>query len=179
MNFKSYRIIDNLMRNDKYLPITIALLLTFCLLSCDGGLAPKPESEKSYLNVTLRFVNGIADWPHEDSILAVRVVAFKKFPDSTGIFADILSGNAYFTLASLPLFVDSSRFAFEITDSPTDLVYIAAIQQFDTLITSQRVIGLYNISDEKHKPSTIRIEPGKHYDITIDIDFKDLPPMPF
>ncbi|MCO5250673.1 MAG: hypothetical protein M9949_04540 [Candidatus Kapabacteria bacterium] len=167
------------MRIDKLLPFILALLLTFCMLSCDGGLAPKPEAEKSYLSGTLRFVKGIADWPPEDSVFAVRVVAFKKYPDSTGIFADILEGNAYFTLASLPLFVDSSRFSFEITDTPTDLVYIAAIQQFDTLITAQRVIGLYNISDEKHKPSTIRIESGRHYDISIDIDFKDLPPMPF
>lgn len=170
---------NNFMKKVSFASLLLTLLLVFNLFSCDGGLEPVPAAEKAYLNGTVKYVNGISDWPQEDSILAVRVVAFKTFPDSNGIFADILSGNAYFTFASLPLFVDSSEFSFEISDAPTDLVYIAAVQQTDSVITSQRVIGLYNISDKKHTPSKIRIEPGRIYDITIEVDFNDLPPMPF
>lgn len=161
------------------LSIFFFLILTGSFISCDGGLAPKPESEKSFLSGVVIYKHGKTKWPPADSILAVRTVAFKKYPDSTGILNDIISGNAIFTLNSMPLFVDSSFFSFEITDAPAKFVYIAAVQQYDSLLTSQRVIGLYNISAEKHKPSELFIEPGKTYNITIEVDFDDLPPMPF
>jgi hypothetical protein len=167
------------MKYVQILPTLSVLILVLSLISCDGGLAPKPESEKSFLTGTVVYKQGKANWPPADSILAVRAVAFKKYPDSTGILNDIISGNAYFTLNSMPLFVDSSLFSFEITDTPTELVYIAAVQQYDSLLTSQKVIGLYNVSSEKHTPSRLYIEPGKTYHITIEVDFDDLPPMPF
>ncbi len=176
---KCYQYSEQSMVYVRNLTIIMILYLTLSLISCDGGLAPKAESEKSFLTGTVVYKHGKSKWPPADSILAVRAAAFKKYPDSTGILNDIISGNAYFTLNSMPLFVDSSSFFFEIAEVPTELIYIAVVQQYDSLLTSQRVIGLYNVSNEKHTPSRLYIEPGKTYHITIEVDFDDLPPMPF
>jgi len=159
----------------KYILISILILF---LSSCDGGLEPISVEQKAKLDVTLKFVDAGNNWPPKDSIIGLRIAAFKKMPD-TSIINDIIAGNAYFTFNSLPLFVDSTGTRFEISDSPVDLVYIAAVQQYDSLITSQRVIGIFSITGDKTKPSSLLIEPGKQYSIKIDIDFNDLPPMPF
>lgn len=159
----------------KYILFSLFIIL---LSSCDGGLEPISVEQKSQLDITLKFVDAGNNWPPKDSILGLRIAAFKKMPDSS-IINDIIAGNAYFTLNSLPLFVDSAGTRFEITDAPVDLVYIAAVQQFDSLITSQRVVGIYTISGDKTKPTALKIEKGKNYSINIDIDFNNLPPMPF
>lgn len=159
----------------KYILISIFIIL---LSSCDGGLEPLGVEQKSILDVSLKFVDSDKNWPPQDSILALRVAAFKKMPDSS-IINDIIAGNAYFDFTSLPLFVDSAGTRFEITDAPVDLVYIAAVQQFDSLITSQRVVGIYTVTGDKTKPSQLKVEKGKNYSINIDIDFNNLPPMPF
>ncbi len=158
--------------------LIIFFLLIPILESCDGGLAPPPESDKAFLNGTIRFVNGKDNWPVKDSVIAIRAAAFKKMPDQD-IILSILNGDAYFTGESLPLFVDSVNFNFEIKDAPIELVYIVAVQQYSADILSQRVIGVYTLSGNKNQASSIMIENGKEYNITIDVDFNDLPPMPF
>lgn len=155
------------------------LILTFIVISsCDGGLAPTPASEKSYLKGSIKFVKGIENWPSEDSIFAVRAAAFKTMPDSN-IILSILSGQAYFTGESLPMFTDSANFSFEISDAPVNIVYIVVVMQFTSDILSQRVIGVYTTNGDKTKNSELFIEKGKSYDISIEVDFDDLPPMPF
>jgi len=147
-------------------------------ISCDGGLEPLASDQKSFLEVKLNFVNGKDNWPPKDSLYAIRVAAFKKFPDSS-IINDIVAGNAYFTFETLPLEVDTSSANFEISPTPVNLVYIAAVQQYDSLITSQRVIGIYTITGDNTKYSNLQIERGKKYSVNINIDFDNLPPMPF
>ncbi|MDT3741093.1 MAG: hypothetical protein RO257_16510 [Candidatus Kapabacteria bacterium] len=156
----------------------VILIIAFLIVSCDGGLSPKPETEKSILSGTIHFVKGIDNWPSEDTVFAIRVAAFKVMPDSN-IIAAIISGNAYFTGESLPMFVDSANFKVEIKDAPVNIVYIVAVWQFTIDITSQRVIGVYTLSGNKKEHSELFIENGKSYDIDIDVDFDDLPPMPF
>jgi len=154
------------------------ILIFFLINSCDGGLEPISKDKRSYLKIELIFLNGKDNWPNKDSVIAVRVAAFKKIPDSS-IIVDVIQGNAYFTLESLPLFVDSSFTTFEIIDAPVELKYIAAVMQYDSLITSQRVIGVYTKSGNNKEYSSLYIEKGKNYNIKINIDFNDLPPMPF
>ncbi len=159
----------------KYACILILLIL---FSSCDGGLEPLSKDKRSYLNIGIKYINGKNNWPPKDSVIAIRAVAFKKFPDSS-IIIDVLQGNAYFTFESLPLFVDSASTTFEILDAPVKLYYIAIVQQYDSLITSQRVIGVYSKSGNKNEFSDLYIEQGKNYNILIEVDFDNLPPMPF
>jgi hypothetical protein len=148
------------------------------LSSCDGGLAPTPASDKSFINGTIRYIKGVENWPPQDSVFAIRAAAFKTMPDSN-IVLSILSGQAYFTGESLPMFTDSAKFSFEISEAPVNIVYIIVVWQFTTDILSQRVIGVYTISGNKTKNSELYIEKGNSYKINIDVDFDDLPPMPF
>lgn len=158
--------------------IKIIALLVILLTSCDGGLAPVPATEKSTLSGTIRFINGIGNWPPQDSVFAIRAAAFKEIPDSN-IILSILSGNAYFTGESLPMFTDSVNFNFDISEAPVNLKYIVAVWQYTSDIMSQRVIGVYTLSGDKTQNSELLIEKGKSYNINIDVDFDDLPPMPF
>jgi hypothetical protein len=149
------------------------------LLGCDEGLAPKQLKEKSFLTGTLIFVGGKKEWS-PDSMLAVRVAAFKIYPftGTYGIMEEIINGNAYFTPESLPLFVDSTTFSIEITNPPVLLKYIGVARQLDSNIFNQQVIGVYTETGDKTKPSTLLIEEGKTYNIRIEVDFKNLPPQP-
>ena len=149
------------------------------LFGCDEGLAPKKVTEKSFLTGTIVYVGGKDAWP-TDSVIAVRVASFINYPftDSLGIINEILNGNAYFTVESLPLFVDSTNFSIEITKPPVLLKYIAVARQLDSNIASQQVIGVYTLSGDKTKPSTLLIEEGKTYNIRIEVDYKNLPPQP-
>ncbi|HRP02618.1 MAG TPA: hypothetical protein PLE30_08230 [Candidatus Kapabacteria bacterium] len=157
--------------------ITIVVCIIF-LFSCDGGLEPTKYKDNAILDVSLNFVDSNSNWPSKDSLYAIRVAAFKKMPDSS-IINDIISGNAYFDFNSLPLYIDSSGTRFIIKDAPVNLVYIAAVQQYDSLLTAQRVIGIYTVSGDKTKPSSITINPGQYYSITINVDFNNVPPMPY
>ncbi len=149
------------------------------LIGCDEGLAPKKVSEKSFLSGTLIFVGGKSAWP-PDSITAVRVAAFINYPftGSNGIMEEILKGNAYLTMESLPLYIDSANFSIEITKPPVLLKYIGVARQLDSNISSQQVIGIYTETGDKTKPSSLMIELGKSYNIRIEVDFKNLPPQP-
>lgn len=162
----------------KFINLFVVIISIFFVISCDGGLEPLPLNQKTILSGTINYIKGKDHWPLQDSVLAIRVAAFKKLPDSS-IIGEIISGNAYFTQESLPLNVDSSNFSFEIKDAPVNLAYIAVVQQFDSLITSQKVIGIYTVTGDKTKPSQLSVEKGKTFSIKIDVDFDNLPPMPF
>jgi hypothetical protein len=157
----------------------ILLVITLLLFAaCDGGLEPTGIGDKTFLNGTLHFVGGPDAWP-EDSTYAVRVAAFKALPDSN-ILEGIQNGEVYFTLFSLPLEVDTASFSFEIEDAPVNIVYIAAVRQEDsTDIFQQRVIGIYSETGNKLEPSELFIEKGRTYNVDIEVDFNDFPPMPF
>jgi hypothetical protein len=156
----------------------LILIISIVMISCDGGLSPKPFSDKSFLSGKIIFSKGTDNWPPQDSTYGIRVAAFKSMPDSN-IILSIISGEAYFTSESLPMYQDSVGFKLEIPDAPVNLVYIVAVWQFSESITDQRVIGVYTISGNKNENSELYIEKGKSYSIEIDVDFDDLPPMPF
>ncbi len=159
--------------------IKIVIFALFLVLTaCNEGLTPPEKEQQTFLNGTVHFINGISNWPPEDSCKAVRIVAFKNYPPQD-IIKELSEGNAYFTMNSLPLFVDSSSFSLEIKNAPVELKYIVAAMQFTNDITSQKVIGVWSLNENKFEPSSINIEKGKSYSINIDIDFSNLPPQPF
>lgn len=159
------------------LPFLLVFTFTLFIISCDGGLTIKSESEKTFLNGIIKFKDGKNNWPPADSLFALRVIAFKNPPDSN-IIATILTGGAYFTEESLAMNIDSANFSIEIKDPPVNLVYIAAIIQTSATITEQKVVGIYSLNNN-HTSSEIYIEKGKKYNIQINVDFENLPPMPF
>jgi hypothetical protein len=159
----------------------IVLIFLLALYSCHEGLSPSDNDNlpnTARLEGTVYFKGGANDWPPEDSVKAVRIVAFKNFPPKD-VIQEILSGNAYFTLSSVPLFGDSANFSINITDTPVLLNYIAAAQQYTDSITAQRVIGVYSETNDNTKPSLLSIDGGKTYRIKIYVDWNNLPPQPF
>jgi hypothetical protein len=163
--------------NKNILLIFLLLTASTILYSCSGGLEPIGEKGKSYLTGTITYINGKDGWMPADSVIAVRVAAFKQFP-SENIIAEVLIGNAVFT-DTLPRFVDNAVFSLEIEEPPVNLSYIVVVLQYDEIITSQMPIGVYTLTGDKTKPDSLDIEIGKTYNIEIEVDFNNLPPMPF
>ncbi len=154
----------------------IFFIIIFALLSsCNDGLSPQLE-QKAILQGTIIYQSGINSWPPQDSLKDLRVVAFKHFPPQN-IIEEILSGSAYYTQETLPFFVDSSHFAIEIPDAPVLLQYIAVAQEYGGLM-DWRVIGVYKAGNSD-TASILSINKSETKNITISVDFNNLPPQPF
>ncbi len=167
----------NMARNSLKL-IFLGLLFVF-LASCQEGLEPPSPDEKSFIGGQITFVGGSENWPPEDSVFAVRVVAFKDYPPKD-IMTELLSGNAYFTMESLPFYVDNANYSIEITDTPVTIEYIAVALQFTDAITSQIAIGVYTVTGDRSQPTPVEILRGQTInDLDIEVDFDNLPPQPF
>lgn len=157
----------------------ILLFIAFLfLISCDGGLKPEPDAT-SYLKGTVRFVDDNENWISRDSIFDLRVVAFKNFPPQD-ILQEVLTGNAYFTLDSLPYYVNEATFSIEISDAPVTIEYVAvALQYGENISTDWLAVGVYTESGDKTQNSSVQLGKGETKEIVIDVDFNDLPPQPF
>ncbi len=152
-------------------------MLLFFITACNEGLQPQPPVEKSFISGLITYVNGKDKWPPPDSVIEIRVVAFKNYPPKD-IIAEITNGNAYFTEA-LPKFVDTSSYMLEISKPPQTIKYLVVAQQYGSLF-EWRSIGVWTLSGDNTKPSSITIEPGKTYTgLNITVDFDNLPPQPF
>lgn len=167
---------------------TILLCMVFItiLSACNGGLEPPPPA--TTVSGTIRYVSGKQSWPHADSVLNIRAVAFKKFPP-VDIVSEVLSQNAYYTPStldlnvSLPKFVDSTSFSIELPVIPPErLEYIAIAMLVNSnvlLPSSWRVIGIYAQRGNPKLPASLTITPGVNHHVVIDVNFYQLPPQPF
>jgi hypothetical protein len=157
--------------------IIVIFVFVIALTSCDKGLEPPPPILKSSLSGMITYVNGKDKWPPADSVIDIRVVAFKSYPPDD-ILGEITKGNAYYT-ASLPMFTDTSSYEIEIPDPPLTIKYLVVAQQYGSFL-DWRVIGVWTLSGDNTKPSTIDIKAGESYkDLNINVDFDNLPPQPF
>lgn len=155
----------------------IFFLLLIFSIACDEGLQPSPPIAKSYLSGLITYIQGKDKWPPADSVIDIRVVAFKNYPPKN-ILEEITKGEAFFT-NSLPFFVDTSSFFLEIPKPPITLKYIVVAQQYASLL-DWRVVGVWTLSGDYTKPSSIDVEPGASYPgLNINVDFENLPPQPF
>ena len=156
------------------------LLITFfsiVLISCDGGLDPSQVKVKTgYIKGTINYINGANNWPPSDSVKDIRVVAFKNYPPN-GILEEVISGNAFYTLISLPFFVDSSNFEIEIPEPPLNVKYLVVAQQFGGLVDWRAIGVLYGISATN--PTEFTVNQGETKYVKINVDFNNLPPQPF
>lgn len=158
--------------------VTTLIIISYLLMGCDGGLHPPEPIPKSYIAGTVYFINELSDWPPADSVIEIRVVAFKTYPPKD-IISEIINKQAYFTIDTLPRFVDSARYYIDIPDAPTIISYIVVAQRYGTIM-QWRAIGVWTITGDKTKPSELNIDWGMHFDsINIEVDFKNLPPQPF
>jgi hypothetical protein len=160
--------------------VLLGIILTLPLFySCQEGLEPPPPDQKSFIGGKITYLGGADSWPPEDSVHAVRVVAFKDYPPQD-IITELISGNAYFTLESLPFFVDTVSFSIEIPDTPVTFKYIAVALQYTDDIMTQLAIGVFTLTGDKTLPSPVELNTGERINnINIEVDFNDLPPQPF
>ena len=161
------------MRYFKTIILFISTLLVFN--SCDKGLEPPAAVSSAFLTGKVKFIN---DWPPQDSVLGVRVGAFKTLP-SQNLIQEVIDGNALFDLNPLGYNLDSAEFQFEIDELPIELKYIVVAWQYETELTKQRVVGVYNIENDKTKPATINLNYGETKNIEIEVDWNEFPPQPF
>ena len=154
----------------------ITLIFT-SIISCNEGLSPPILVPKSYISGKITYKDGLINWPPNDSVKAIRVVAFKNYPPKD-IVNEIIQGNAFFT-DTLPLYVDSSSYLIEIKTLPVELPYIVAVQNYGTIM-EWRAIGVYTLTGDNTKPTKLSVAAGMIYNkIDITVDFKNLPPQPF
>lgn len=160
----------------KNIKVTILIISIFVLFSsCDKGLEPPEAVSSAFLTGKVKFIN---EWPKQDSVLGVRVGAFKTLP-SQNLIQEVIDGNALFNLDPLGYNLDSVEFQFEIDELPIELKYIIVAWQYETELTKQRVIGVYNIENDKTKPSAIQLDYGESINIEIEVDWNEFPPQPF
>lgn len=157
--------------------IFFLIIAIITLASCDGGLEPYKAEEMSYIKGRIYYKNGKDNWPPKDSVLEVRVVAFKNFA-SDSIYKDIISGNAIYTNESTAMYVDSADFVIEVKEAPVNFNYIVVAQRYGSLF-EWRAIGVYTVNGDVFNPSKLFVEKGKSYFITMNVDFNNLPPQPF
>ncbi len=157
--------------------VLFSIIALITLAACDGGLEPYKTEELSYIRGRIYYKNGREGWPPKDSVIEVRVVAFKNFA-SDSIYKDIISGNAIYTNSSTAMFVDSADFEIEVKEAPLTFNYIVVAQRYGSLF-DWRAIGVYTVTGDVYKPSKLDVEKGKSYFITMNVDFNNLPPQPF
>ncbi len=176
-----------------------AVIVTASLLhSCDGGLQPPPpDPPPTTVSGVITYRGGRASWPPADSVITVRIVAFKSLPTaSSGIINAVLSRDAYFAPEALVLdstltkFADSTRYTIVIGEPvPEVLNYIAVVILVDPAAVtnttalfnprSWRVVGVYTTSGDNRQPSQLRLRAGTDHRANITVDFRNLPPQPF
>lgn len=152
----------------------IFILLALFLSSCDKGLEPRDEAQLAYLNVRINFIN---DWPKKDSVFGLRVAAF-KLPPSESLLKEISNGNATISDLIKDYNINNKDIQFIYSDLPLDLLYIVVAWQYEPDLTSQRIVGVYNIIN-KNEPGTVKLVQGETVNIDIEVDWNDFPPQPF
>jgi hypothetical protein len=159
--------------------ISFSVISLFFLISCDGGLSPNPVIQKSYITGTIYYKNGASAWPPKDSVFEVRVIAFKNYPPGN-ILTEIINKNAYFTMDTLRLFVDSNKYKIEVPEIPVTLKYIVAAIRYDSSILHWKAIGVYTKTGDVNSPAQLDFPTPKSFEnININVDFQNLPPQPF
>ena len=157
-----------------------AILLFAAVLTtpgCEGGLSPENAASGApgFGGEVVVFSN----WPVRDSVVDMRVVAFRDYPPGN-ILAELISGTAVF---SDELEYGAAVQEYSITaDGLTGVFeYIAVAQQTGPQLDKDWVVvGVYTLNGDPSLPSPIDLKDGRYLEnISIDVDFENLPPQPF
>lgn len=150
----------------------LSITAVFLNSACDGGL--EPVNNKTYIRGSIEFKG---KFPPTDSLLDLRVVAFKKFPPDNFI-SEILSGDALYSPETIVPVNESASFELEVPFTPVLYKYIALAQRYGSAL-EWRSVGVYTLTNNQDKPDSLLCLPGQSYNIKINVDFDHLPPQPF
>jgi hypothetical protein len=158
--------------------LTTALAVAIVASSC-GGLDPAEVPPRSFLKGTVTFVGGQSSWP-DTNVYDVRVVAFENQPTVVdSVLAAILAGKAVIS-DGLPLRVDRTAYAIQITDPPRTFRYVVvALQNGPQLLSDWLMLSVYTPSGDPADPGTVDLGKGQELVIDFIVDFNNLPPQPF
>lgn len=153
----------------------LMIVSAMVLLGCQEGLSPLNQPKTSFISGKIIVISGNESWPSPDSVLEIRVVAFKDFPPKD-VLNEIISNNAYFT-DTLPLFRDTINYTLKIDNPPVRINYLATVLRFGTIL-DWKVIGFYTLDNKNPQP--IFVKSGDSLtNINIFVDFFNNPPQPF
>jgi hypothetical protein len=168
------------MKYVNWIIICSSIIALTVIFGCDGGLEPEKKEvvdTKGYISGHVHFMDSGETWPPRDSVVELRVVAFKNYPPGN-ILAELFAGNAVYS-DTLELFVDSASFEIVIEKPPVEYKYIVAAQRYNDSLTAWKAIGVYSLDGNPENPRQISVESGKTYPTDIYVDFNKLPPQPF
>lgn len=154
-----------------------AVVLVCVHLSCEQGLEPEPPP-KYGISGTVHLTN----WPSADSVIDLRVVAFKQYP-SGDIIGDVLQGKAKFTPQTLgPYGAASIPYELILEPLPPGIFeYIAVAQQFGpNILRDWRAVGIYEDTGDTSRVPLPLFVPANEILSGVDIwvDFRNPPPPP-
>jgi hypothetical protein len=157
--------------------ILTSVLFLLLLIGCDQGVAPAPELGTP---AALYGISGMIDfqhWPPRDSIIDLRLVAFKTYPPQD-ILTEVLQGRARYTGTLTPYGADSIAYTLYLTPLPPGpLAYIVVAEQFGSNIQADwRVVGVYGDSTG---PFSVTVPADSVLEnVNLHVDFEHLPPQP-
>jgi hypothetical protein len=156
-----------------------SFLLLLLMGGCDQGLSPVSVSAPASLHGisgTITFHH----WPPRDSLLDLRLAAFKNLP-SSDLVADIRQGRARFTETLTPYGADSIPYRLLLAPLPPGrFSYVGVAQQFGPNIQQDwRLVGVYRTTGDTTSPGFVDVPadsvvPG----VNINVDFLNPPPVP-
>jgi hypothetical protein len=151
------------------------------LLSCDKGIAPSPSQAPPVVTGWMEGMIHCQHWPPADSLLDLRLVAFKVFPPGD-IIAEVQTGRAvvYPPIggSALPFYVDSIAYLFSLPVGTFQYVVVA--QQYGpSILADWRAVGQFDLDSNYATVSPVTIvERDTARGIDINVDFSNPPPPP-
>lgn len=144
----------------------LLILLPLLILSCNKGLEPEEVEPEGTLIVNILYAS---DWPPQEEFFDFRFVAFKFQPETE---ADFLRINEMLISNPLDYGVESQTLTLENVQNQKFYMGAIAWQYGSNIFADWRAAGLYTTGNGQ-----FTIE-GNTVEITITVDFNDLPDFP-
>ncbi|MFQ5569780.1 MAG: hypothetical protein ACE5G0_08890 [Rhodothermales bacterium] len=149
----------------------VGLVLAFLLFfaGCDHGLAPPDVPPVGSIHGVITYTDPSA-WPAPDSLIDLRFFALPFVPqDTLDLFRDL--NNLVFS-ERLDLYVAGDTFVVDSVEARI-YIYSGVAQQYTRNLLDWRPVGLYEGTN-----GIFQVRPGQVTELSITVDFKNLPPFP-
>ena len=157
--------------------IAFIVLFSFAFSSgCDHGLSPEVSDIDPGFGGTLHIAG---NWPPQDSVRDLRVVAFRNYPPKD-ILSEVINGSAMFS-DELPYGETAISYVIQDETLSGSFSYVVVAQNYgEDPFQDWRAVGVYAVTGDATKPSPVDLGNGLFIDgVDITVDFYDLPPQPF
>lgn len=156
-------------RNRVIFSVVLLFLLLIIPVGCDKGLEP-PIEEPDPTGVILGTITYSGEWPPESELIDLFFVPLPFIPESVG---DILAQLSNLRVSeSLQRNVDEDEFIVNDIPNGAYIYNIIANQFGSNIFEDWRPLGIYSENDG------IIIVSGDTTNISIHVDFDNLPPFP-